>query len=338
MFIVYPQPVGPGWHPINYLAKLAAELLGAELIILDGEQSPGKLQKLDALIGRRSTNSGAKAPCLLICPSPADLHALLLVPHWKKRFSTIAAWIIDSFWLNAVHRIVRWSRLFDHLFVTTEEDVPAWESLLRTPTTFLPWGSDVLRRGSGNTDRPLDLIRVGRQPAEWDDDQVITSACEPIGIRFHGRPTFHGDAAANQSELMAMFAKSKFVLAFSNIANPAHYVHPTREYLTARWVDSLASGAVVAGVAPKSPSINRLLWPGATLDLGGTDRTDGLQIIRQGVEIWRPEQAIVNHRNSLERFDWRWRLAVIADKLQLPAPLLRAELQTLRLAIDGITS
>jgi hypothetical protein len=47
-------------------------------------------------------------------------------------------------------------------------------------------------------------------------------------------------------------ARAKFVLAFSNRVHQAGYTHPEREYLTARWVDSLAHGAVIAGIAPQS--------------------------------------------------------------------------------------
>jgi hypothetical protein len=284
-------------------------------------------------LGRRA-GAGAEA-CLCVCPSPTELTFLLRAEGWPKRFRRVAAWVIDSFWLDRIPRIVRYARLFDHLFVTTEEDVEAWSRATGTPTSWLPWGTDALRLGGGSSERTWDLLRVGRQPPDWDDDAETEQACRERGLSFHGRPAGSDDAGENQRALMAIYGRSKFLLAFSNVANPTNYTHPTREYLTARWVDALASGATVAGIPPKAPSIERLLWPEANLDLGSIRSDEGLPILADAVRDWTPQLARENSRRALERLDWRWRFAKIAAELGECSIRLEADIQAIRRKIES---
>ncbi len=305
---------------------LAAEVFGAELVVIDPDRTPNRLQQLGAVFSHRR---GAES-CLVVCPYPWDLPSLLLVEGWTRRFRTTVAWVIDSFWTDRLPKISRHVRLFDHLFVTTEEDIPQWERSTGTPTSHLPWGTDALRLGSATPDRALDLLRVGRQPSDWEDDGLTQVACRALGIRFSGRPPVPPRAVDAMPALMARYAASRYVLAFSNAVNATSYTHPTREYLTGRWVDALACGAVVAGVAPASPDARRLLWPGATLELGGVDREEGLRVIADALRTWSPARAKLNHRNALERLDWRWRFEAVKSVLGESPPRLTAELDEIR--------
>ena len=139
----------------------------------------------------------------------------------------------------------------------------------------------------------------------------------------------HDDPTGNQTALMQSLASAKFALAFSNAVSPAPYTHPTREYLTGRWTDSLASGAVVAGIAPRCAAADELLWPGATLELASTDLAAGVQELAEAVRRWTPEVARESHRRALERLDWRWRFRELADALNVGSERLDAELESL---------
>ena len=134
----------------------------------------------------------------------------------------------------------------------------------------------------------------------------------------------------NQLAIMQLYQQSKFLLAFSNFAHPSNYTHPTRQYITARWTDALACGAIVAGIVPNEPSIKRLLWDGTTLDLKSININEGLQVIAEAAKIWKPEQAINNHQLSLERLDWRWRFAEIALVLNESPKRLGEEINILK--------
>jgi hypothetical protein len=55
-----------------------------------------------------------------------------------------------------------------------------------------------------------------------------------------------------------------------------------------------------------------------------------LQIIAEAVRDWTPAQADVNYHHALERLDWRWRFAAIADIFQESPKRLQDEIQLLQ--------
>jgi hypothetical protein len=130
--------------------------------------------------------------------------------------------------------------------------------------------------------------------------------------------------------LMRIYGESKFLVAFSNTADGSSYTHPTSAYLTPRWLDGLAAGAIIAGIAPKSQTVDRLLWPGATLDLRETSREVGLMNLAAAVASWRPEQAAANYAMAMKQLDWRWRFAQIAKALGESPSRLDAEVGQLK--------
>ena len=330
--IVYPDPGGEGYLCILHMARLAAELLNGELIVVQ----PGHTKLTDKLSGILLPRKRSGTSCLLICSSPVDLSSMLLVQNWRKNYNKIVAWVFDSFWTNWIPSWVRASRIFDHVFVTEREDLNTWRRKLRAPVDWLPWGSDVLNLGSPNPARQLDLVRFGRQPKEWSDDLVNARACQSLGLDFHGRPPSFSDATDNERGLMGMLSNTKFALAFSNRVSPEGHTHPEREYITGRWTDSLASGASVAGIPPKSESVKSLLWPEALLDLGTTNQAEGLRVIASAVREWTPERAQLNYIKSLENIDWRLRFKTLTDALDIQSSKLEADLARLQSVIRSV--
>lgn len=324
--VVYPDPGGEGYLCIFHMARLAAELLNGELVVLP----PGDPTLTDKLSGILLPRKRSRSSCLLICPSPASLSSIFLLQNWRKTYSRIVAWVYDSFWINWIPPWVRTSRIFDHVFVTEREDLNTWRRKVRAPVDWLPWGSDVLNLGSSNPVRQLDLVRFGRQPKEWSDDLVNAQACQSFGINFHGRPPSFSDATDNERGLMGMLSKTKFALAFSNRVSPEGHTHPEREYITGRWTDSLASGTSVAGIPPRSESIQSLLWPEALLDMGTVNQTEGLKVIALAAREWTPERAQINYVKSLEALDWRWRIKTLAEALDTRSSILDAQLARLQ--------
>ena len=330
MLVIYPQPHGHFYQSVTYMAHLAAELFEAELLIISDQQISRFKRQLNFLTPRiRGGNS-----CLLICAGPEQLWSLYSIPRWRTRFGKLVGWVIDSYYLDRVTRGMDYCRQFDHLLVTRKEDIEEWTRRLKTPTTWVPWGSDVLRLGSQQSERPWDVIRIGRQPDEWDDDCEVARDCEKMSLSFHGRPAVSEDGITGQRHLMSLCAQSKFHLAFSNTAHFSDYTHPTREYITARWADALSSGTTVAGIPPRCAEVDELFWPGATLDLGTVHRKEGLQIIADACRSWRPEHAQTNYLRSLERLDWRWRFAKIANIMNESPSKLRAEIDLLKRTIQ----
>jgi hypothetical protein len=333
MLIVNCVPDEMGWNPIQHLVVLASRLLEAETITVD-EYPRSFLRQLSlALRCRRGT--AATETCLLICAGPGDIARVVSVEGWRGRFRHLAAWVIDSFWLEFIPKAVRLRNPFDHYFVTRQEDAADWKRITGVPTTWLPWGADALDLGSDGADRPWDLARLGRQPPEWDDDASNGDAARALGLGYHGRLPSDGLTALEvQRQVMGLYAASKYLLAFSNAANPTRWTHPTRQYLTGRWVDALAGGSTVAGVAPRGEDAERLLWPGATLELGSVRRQEGLQVLSDALRSWTPAKAAHNNLMALERLDWRWRLKVIADTLGVGGAALGVEIDRLTRTIE----
>jgi hypothetical protein len=335
VLIVNCIPETRGWSPIQHMVALCSELMESSVLTID-ETNASTIDKVLAVLWGRSRRGNGRDSCLLICAGPADLGRILQIKGWRKRFRFVAVWIIDSFWLNHVPTVIRLSHPFDHIFVTSGEDVDNWENITRASTSWLPWGTDALRLGRGVSSREWDITRVGRQPPEWDDDIAAAGAAEAMGIKYQGRPPGNGmNNLQNQKYMMGIYGNSKYLLAFSNSVNPELYTHPTRQYLTGRWVDALGGGSIVAGVAPQGPSIDALLWPGATLDLGGIRRNDGLEVLAAALRKWTPGMAAVNYAMALRNLDWRWRFKVLADTFGINPVRLADELKLLKQLIDA---
>lgn len=97
----------------------------------------------------------------------------------------------------------------------------------------------------------------------------------------------------------------------------------------------LRSASRSRSIAPRCHAAEAQFWPGATLELGTTERARGLDVIGEAVSSWTPQAAVLNYRMALRRLDWRWRLAQLAEALDRPAPLLDVELATLRQRLDS---
>lgn len=335
MLIVYVDE-GVGWSPITHMVYLMTSMFNAKLLMLNYNE-PTTLTKLEAVLFKKQLVKEHRNNLILICPSAKHLNLLLQLKGYRKRFDFVAAWVIDSFWIDRVPKWVGLSNHFDHIFITTEEDIECWSTMFNCPVSWLPWGSDVIGMGGAATERSYDLLRVGRQPVEWENDVVTESDCKAANIRFHGRPNMVNNPQKNQQGLMTLYQQTKFLLAFSNLANPAKYTHPTRSYLTGRWVDALACGAIVAGISPKEKSVKRLLWDGAILELGSINRVDGLEKVIDALMFWTPERAFHNYHQSLKYLDWRWRFVEIAKVFKIDPIGLGKDLSLLRAKINTNT-
>lgn len=329
MLIVKCIPEDRGWTPIEYMVTIAAQMLEAEVIVMD-HATPSRIAQALSILKRRDRAAGDEL-CLMVCAGPGDLLRLLQVADWRRRFKFIAAWIIDSFWTSHISSVVGLANPFDQFLVTSIEDVGLWKQITGVPTSWLPWGADVLGCGRMTPQREWDLTRVGRQPREWADDVETSHAAQCLGIKFRGRPPGANLATLeNQRFLMDVYGNSKYILAFSNLANPEIYTHPTRQYLTGRWVDSLGCGATVAGIRPRSETADELLWPAATLEFPSVKLHDGLEIVADALASWNPGIAMHHYHMALQKLDWRWRFNTLATLFRISPDPLAKELVLLR--------
>ncbi|GAA1731728.1 glycosyltransferase family 1 protein [Brachybacterium phenoliresistens] len=323
--VLYIRAGGTGWGPVDELAHLTARLLDGTLTTIDDRGEVSMLRKAAASVP--SPRRGDRV-LLVLAASPAHLAYAARREQWFPGYRTTVAWVIDSFWSDRISRFARRRGHFDHIAITDPDLLEEWSSATGADVHLLPWGADTLAAGAIPPDRPVDLVRIGRQPPAWDDDDRTIAMAREYGLVVEGRPSFHADVRENQSAVRHALKRAKFALAFSNLVSPAPYTHPTREYITGRWTDSLAAGTTVAGVAPSAAATT--LWPRATVTLDPSDLRTGLEQLRRQVDDWTPAIAAEQNRAARLRLDWRWRLKVITSLLDVDeSPALRAELEQL---------
>lgn len=322
--VVFCHPGGGGWATVELMARLAARILGGQYVDVHLRAEPSRLRKLVAVLPRRRA-SGA---LLIVAAQPGHLQALLSIGLWRTGPFPVVAWVIDSFWTERIPWLARHRGLIDHLFVTDGELVDVWAQRTGAPCDWLPFGSDVVGQGAPRLRRDLDLLRVGRQPVAWNDSRSVAARAAQLGLRFQDGAPVHRDPGQNQAELLAAMADAKFTLSFNNVVAPAQYTHPTQQYLTGRWTDALAAGAVVAGAVPRCAASRELLWPEATIEVPPDDVAGGLAHVSDAVSRWTSAQAEWNHARALERLDWRLRFARLVE-VGLPSGSLPLELARL---------
>ena len=327
-----------GWGPIEHFAHLAARLLALNL------QRP-TLQGTSRLSNLRQTftrsRRGPSPGVIYLAKSPGEVKSLMALDDFDHPRRFRALWIVDSFWTEWAPS-ARLMRHFDLVVYMQKGEADFYERLAPGRTLHLGWGADVLDLGSSAAERPVDVLRVGRQPPEWDDDPRSLSVCNAAGLQFAGRPPFlpedPTDPSLGHRDLCRYYGQAKFVIAHSNLAAPAPYTHPLKEYVTGRWTDALAAGAVIAGVQPfGDPSAEDLLWPGATLDFDRIDLSHNVAALQEAAASWSPFIAQYNHHQALRKLDWRWRIKTLAECLDLGGPKLTSELARLETAASTAT-
>lgn len=253
-----------------------------------------------------------------------------------RGYDRVVGWVIDSFLDDRIPRMAQHRGHYDQLFITDVELVETWAARTGVTVEWLPFGSNVLDQPHLPDDRPVDLLRVGRQPATWDDDELTRRAAAKLGVAFSAGPPLAADPRLNQEALTSAMRGAKFTLSFTNLVSPAVYTHPSRDYVTGRWTDALASGAGVAGIPPQCEAGQRMLWDEALVRLPSTDLDTGLQVIAAAASAWRPEHASAIHLEAMRTLDWRLRFKTLADSIDLAAPRLDDELARLAARVDAL--
>lgn len=322
--VAIPPGAATGWAPIFRLGHLAADLFGGQIVHYPTDY-PGKLQKAWGLRPRRS--GGEDAGLLALLFGPSDISKLRQSMAFRQGYRFVIGWIIDSFWEDRNVRGIDFNGI-DLLCIIRRDEEDYYRRQVGDRVLALNWGSDVLGLGNGQGDRPVDLLRLGRQPQDWDDDARSAEMADKFGLSFAGRPPQLPDPVENQRGIMQAYGSAKYLVAHSNLTSVEPNTHKTKEYITGRWTDALAAGCSVAGVQPRNDSSYRdLLWPGATLEFDRVDLRHNMAAVAEAVAAWTPRQAEQNYRMSLQRLDWRHSLKRIADRMSVSSPRLEAELQ-----------
>lgn len=323
IWCVTPSSSG-GWGPITSMADLAGRMFDAPVRFIHPDREYGYVRRALSLApGRRA----GQRSLLLIAAAPGDLLTLADPRVLAGQFRTVGVWIIDSFWAQRLPRFVLSRRHgIDQIWITDQELLAFYRGASATRCDWLPWGTDALAAVQADrAARSVDVLRLGRQPALWDDDASNASALAVHGLRYQGRFDLADDGSANQVEVRRQLDRAKVVLASGSLASPSDYSHPTRDYISARFTDAVASGTRIAGVRPRCAAAE-LIPEEAWIDLPLTDRAFDATTLAEAVAAHDEARADRLRRAALTDLDWRHRLRVVAERFELDAPSLQREL------------
>lgn len=330
----YVSPAADGgWGPVTHAARLAARLFGAELTSDNPASGYSRAWRAGALVPR-PRRDGVR---LSILANPGHLLSLRPPSVRARRYAVEAVWIFDAFWDEWLPRFARRPGGFDVLFVTDRELVPVYEKATGVPVHWVPWGTDTQDPAGLPEDRVTDVLRVGRQPAGWDDDAATAKVFDRAGLSFEGRPAFGHDPVSTRNALMAALSRSRMTMAWSNAHSPARYTHPTREYISGRWTDAMSRGTQVLGIPPDCAAAELLPVEGLVIP-DSTREADVVEAAAAAAQSWTPAVARRIRAHAVARLDWRHRFDTIRTVLGLHAPLLDAELAQIARSPSGSDS
>ncbi|GGH62927.1 glycosyltransferase family 1 protein [Rothia aerolata] len=332
LFVAVPQEAG--WAPVNSMTTLLANYLGVEPVLVDVHRSLSRSTKLLSALPRTSVGQRI---ALVIAYDPGQLNAIAQLRLAFKPYSAIYGWVIDSFWSERIPRLVRGRSPYTKIFLTDSGDLKDWEAAGVKNLGVLPWGTDVWssfhQRIQASLTKTTDLLRVGRQPDVWNDDDLTASTARKFGLTFEGRPQFGSTPHDSARFLADALSRTKFTLAFSVRSSPTSYTHPQKDYITARWLDALAWGSTVVGQKPSSAATRELLWEGATIEISPNNREIGMQTIADVAKEYAPEQAREHVLMALQRLDWRHRFGVLLRQMNIISPSLNEDLRDIENAL-----
>ena len=87
MKVIYVE-AGHGWAPITGAARLLAEVLEAELVVVPLEDALGRLGRLGRLAAIAPRRRG-REDCLVIAPNPGGLRALASVHQLLRGYRQV---------------------------------------------------------------------------------------------------------------------------------------------------------------------------------------------------------------------------------------------------------
>lgn len=325
VWCVTPSSSG-GWGPVTALAELTGRVFQADVRFIHPSRPYGPARKAFAHLPRRRGGGGRSL--LLVAAHPGNLLSVAEAPVLAGRFDRVGAWIIDSFWDELLPRFARHRNTFDRLWVTDGELVDRYSEATGAPTGWLPWGTDALQAQQDHdltASRSVDVLRLGRQPSAWDDDDSNRAALSRAGLSYQGRFPLATDGSANQRTVHDQLRRAKVVLASSSLDSPSAYRHPARDYLSARFTDAVANGTLIAGSPPRCQAAD-LLPAEALVPMDVSSLEAGLPALRAALETYDTRAPLRLSRHALRTLDWRHRIRTIADELELSAATLDQEL------------
>lgn len=245
----------------------------------------------------------------------------LLDDVWDE-FDHTVLWVLDT--VNPKHAKIDHLTRFDVITSICGDIAKDFEAVTKRSVLYMPPHTDVLKFGTTNDYRPLDMLVIGRR---------LSALYDPIHIHFNAPEqnrisadlmtrtiNFSASAKEECQILMGAYARSKIAFCFE----PSNSHSRFRGYspITERWPHAWASGCTVVGKRPTGQGVSKQMeWDEATLELPD-DPEDAIAFVE---DILQDEDGLqrrrrVNFAEAARRHDSRHRLHKLLTELDLPLP------------------
>ncbi|GLQ07896.1 glycosyltransferase [Sneathiella chinensis] len=238
----------------------------------------------------------------------------------------------------AKHLLPRYTALkkVDHFFGPIPETLSALSNMLDRPFHYSPIAVDVLNVAHEGQERWISVNGFGRQ--EPGVNNLLADTMNRPGsphVYFHTNSMVSAgllDWKRYREQFWHLLRMSRLSLTFDALFyNPGN--RAKHSFVGPRWYESLATGTVVIGQAPKTDEAKALLdWDNATVDLpeNPAKAVDYiLGMLSAPEELDRIGQE--NIRQMRQRHDWRYRIKDMLESLEIEQPgILQEQIAMLR--------
>lgn len=275
-----------------------------------------------------------KQVLIIVCLTVWDCKLLDHIPKWRTRFDVVCVYIFDA--LLDLKTIKSWKchnfrqliKSLDYIFIPMTGSLKEFEEIFQVPVAMIPMACDVMKFGSFNTERYIDLIGYGRQKQEHSDifEQAYNS---PQSKRIyyytnHMQIKKINDFYGHRRLFWKLLNNSHIALAYDVLTteNLLRKFSFSFSFVGQRWYECLAGGCMIVGKRPKCPEADQLLdWKDATIDLPD----DQAELVPFIESLLTDKQRLYSshHRNylyALARHDWRYRIVEMLSYLGLEQP------------------
>jgi hypothetical protein len=250
--------------------------------------------------------------CLLVAMGAGWLPSLRCIRDLRRVSERVAVYLFDS-WVGDLPRIAAMTRvwsLVDDLFVSFRHALEPYSERLPCRVHYLPQAIDARWFHPYRTERPIDVLSVGRRQPEVHRRLLELSRERDLFYYYqtHAAPQAI-DLAENQELLGRLCQSSRVHVSWSvDRTNPARAGEGAA--ITARWFESAACGAAVIGSAPRTEEFLRLFpYEGFVreLDRGAPSATEA--VLYAALADWNDDQlrVLADHVRRAHTWEVRWR-------------------------------
>lgn len=276
---------------------------------------------------------------LVISLTPRFLLAMHALGELLNQFDLKIAYCLDGFSINEIDRTT--IPHLDHIFTICSETADEIRQNLGVSASFLPLGADVLKYGSNQFSRSIDIFGYGRKDVEVHQ-HLKAYYNHQQSKRLYCYSSFSGGLVEDLGEHLSLhyklLARSKISLCFeaSSVGR-----FQGRSPILYRWFEGWAAGCTLVGRRPFGKGTADLMdWENSTIEIPDSP-DDWIPFFE---DLLNDKETLLansqrNYYECLIRHDWRYRIREMLRVLYIPTPKkLEEEIDQLHQKLELVTN